>query len=103
MENRKNRKICFLGKVIKNENYKIIENYIMLQLIMPPAAKIHFEMQKLQLIMPPAAQIHIFLYFQAAKRKIPFFFGCRYSAGTYLIFFVSKFGANSAKNHQNLN
>ena len=32
-------------------------------LFMPPAANIHFEMQKLQLIMPPAAKIHIFLYF----------------------------------------
>ena len=74
-----------------------------LQLIMPPAAKIHFEMQKLQLITPPAAQIHFFWYFQDVKRKVQFFLGCRYSAGTYLIFFVSKFGANSAKNHQNLN
>ena len=33
-------------------------------------------MQKLQLIMPPAAKIHIFLYFQAAKRKIMFFQDC---------------------------
>ena len=35
--------------------------------------------------------------FQAAKRKIQFFLGCRYSAGTYLILFVSKFGVYSAK------
>ena len=48
--------------------------------------------------MPPAATIHVFLYFHAAKRKIQYFcLGSRYSAGAYLILFVSKFGADSAK------
>ena len=41
-----------------------------------------YHTQKLQLILPPAAKIHIFLYFQAAKRKICFFLSCRYSPGT---------------------
>ena len=30
-------------------------------------------------------QNQFFCVFQAAKRKIQFFLGCRYSAGTYLI------------------
>ena len=47
--------------------------------------------------LPPAANIHVFLHFHTAKRKIQVFLGCRYSAGTYSIVFVSKFGANSAK------
>ena len=58
---------------------------------------IHFLHLFFTLILPLAANIHVFLHFHAEKRRIQLFLGSRYSAGAYLILFVSKFGADSAK------